>query len=145
VACFSSQNRNADHQCLLATCIVSHNGSTCLLWYASQYLRILIEDWSQECSLPSLTWTRLMSLVSTLETLCIHSSKLQQFLFMYALLKTATAASERNKQETLGCFVCFRDNNHYFQEPPLPPRTYFPTASSYTEKSNVPTPLMHYF
>ncbi len=76
MACFSSQNRNAAHQCLLATCIVSHNGSMCLLWCASQYLRIPIEDWRQECSLQSLKSTRPMSLVSTLETLCIHCSKL---------------------------------------------------------------------
>jgi hypothetical protein len=51
LASFSSQHRNAAHECLLATCIVSHNGSTCLLRCASQYLRILIEigDRSAAC------------------------------------------------------------------------------------------------
>ena len=78
LASFSSQHRNAADEYLLATCIVWHNGSTCLLRCASQYIRILIQDWRQECSLPSLTSTRLMSLVTTLETLCIHCSKPQQ-------------------------------------------------------------------
>jgi hypothetical protein len=78
LACFSSQHRFAAHQCLVVTCIVSRHGSTCLSRCPPQYLRLLIQDWRQECNMPSLTFTTLMSLGSTLETLCRHSSKLQE-------------------------------------------------------------------
>ena len=61
---------------------------------ASQYLRILIQDWRQEYIMPSLTSTRLMSLVSTLENLCMHCSKLEQL------------ASEGNKYNfSSGCIA----------------------------------------
>jgi hypothetical protein len=115
--CFSSRNRTAGHQCLLSTCIVSRNGTLASVLYRCppQYLCLLIQLWRQEeCILPSLTLTRLMSSVSTLETLCIHSSKLQEL------------ACERNQShdESLGCLCqfMFTDNKHIFQDPRLAPQ-----------------------
>ncbi len=58
-----------------------------LLRCASQYIRILIQDWRQECSLPSLTSTRLMS--------CLPS------LTSTRLMSAAVVSNNAGDQETL--------------------------------------------
>jgi hypothetical protein len=62
--------------------------------------------------MPSLKLTRLMSLVSILETLCLHSRKMQDL---------ACARNQNHSFDTV--FVSLTDNKHIFQEPCLAPKT----------------------
>jgi hypothetical protein len=66
---------------------LSHTRRTCHVCCTSQYLRILIQDWKQECSLRSHTWRRLMSSGSTVESVYVRCSRLKEYYLSETSMK----------------------------------------------------------